>query len=62
MKLKTKHEIEVAEETMNKIVASLSYMKATGEPLYDEWVCYPKEEVKLQIDYILRLIQNLKEV
>lgn len=62
MKLKAKVDEEMVEETLNNIMVSLSYMKATGEPLYEEWVCYPKEEAELQIDYVVNLIKNLREV
>jgi len=61
MKTKNNANIEIIEESLRKMMIAISYMKATGEPLYDDWLVFPADEAELQTDYMIQQIQFLKE-
>lgn len=59
MAIKTQAEIEVIEETLQKLMLSVSFFKATGKSFTSDWIAFPADETELQLDYMIQLIQNL---
>lgn len=60
MTIKTQAEIEVIEEALEKLMLSVSFLKATGKNFTSDWIAFPADETELQLDYMVQQIQNLK--
>jgi len=61
MTVKNKVDTGTIEESLNKLMVSISFLKATGKSFTSDWTAFPADETELQLDYMIHQIQFLRE-
>lgn len=61
MKIKSKEDVETIEEALNKMMISISFLKANSNYFTDDVLILPAGESELQLDYMIHQIQFLRE-
>ncbi|MGO1356297.1 hypothetical protein [Alkalibacterium gilvum] len=61
MKIKSKEDVETIEEALNKMMISISFLKANSNYFTDDVLILPAAESELQLDYMIHQIQFLRE-
>ena len=61
MVIKSKEDVAKLEESLNKMMIAISFLKANGKPFTDDWLVLPADETELQMDYMIQQIQFIRE-
>lgn len=61
MTVKDKEVISTLEESLNKMMIAISFIKANGKTFTDDWLVLPADETEVQMDFLIRHIQFIRE-
>lgn len=61
MAIKSKEDVAKLEESLNKMMIAISFLKANGKNFTDDFLVLPADETELQMDYIVSQVQFIRE-